>query len=71
MDQAFINVKIDIGEAARRVLIEYHRQRMADLEEINRAVAKASLNLDQFMRELGPLDEVKPVSSSSETAVQK
>jgi hypothetical protein len=70
MAKASINVKIDIGEVARRVLLSHTQQCLADLDEIASAVFKARCNLDRFRNECGLLDEVELVSSSPEKAVQ-
>lgn len=68
--QACITIKVDIGEAARRVLISHYRQRKAELDEISAAVSKAQWALDEFMRQCGLPDEVKLVPASQEPAVQ-
>jgi hypothetical protein len=70
-DQACITIKVDIGEAARRVLISHYLQRKAELNEISAAVFKAQRALDEFMYQCGLPDEVKLVPANQDTAVQE
>jgi hypothetical protein len=68
--QAYITVKIDIGEAARRVLqIEIHNRRQ-ELQAIQSAVNDAVQSLERFAYSCGVLGEVELVSGPEETAVQ-
>jgi len=68
--QACITIKVDIGEAARRVLVEHYRQRKPELNAIAVAVSKAQWSLDEFMHQCGLPDEIKLVPASQETAVK-
>lgn len=70
-NNATITVTIDIGEAARRVLINHYRARKAELDKISAAVSEAQWALDEFMRQCGLPDEVKLVPAAPETAVQR
>ena len=65
-EKPYLTVKIDIGEAARRVLIEHARERLADLEKIQRAVAEAQEHVERFAWSVGILNEVKLVSPTDE-----
>ena len=69
-NNATITVTIDIGEAARRVLVNNYQARKAELDEIALAVSKAEWALDEFMRKCGLPDEVKLISVLPESAVR-